>query len=56
MKTIQNTQMIRKRAWIDSTRRVVSFEQIRNASCYVAEERDFWNHIMELVSAGYALQ
>lgn len=47
---------IRKRAWIDTANRIVSFQQIGQAACYTADEPEFWPHIMELVSVGYRLQ
>lgn len=51
-----HTMNANKRAWIDSGNRIVSFQQIGNAPCYVASELEFWPHIMELVSLGYRLQ
>lgn len=56
MKTQKDTLTIWKKAWIDSANRIVSFQQIREASCYTADESDFWPHIMELVNVGYRLQ
>lgn len=56
MKTKIDTLTIRKRAWIDSANRIVSFQQIGEAACYTADESDFWPHIMELVNIGYRLQ
>ena len=47
---------IRKSSWIDVANRIVSFQQIGEASCYTADEPEFWPHIMELVSVGYRLQ
>lgn len=51
-----HTSVIRKSAWIDAANRIVSFQQIGEASCYTADEPEFWPHIMELVSVGYRLQ
>lgn len=51
-----HTAAICKRAWIDAANRIVSFQKITPASCYTAEEPEFWPHIMELVSVGYRLQ
>lgn len=51
-----HTSVIRKSAWIDSDNRIVSFQQIGAASCYTADEPEFWPHIMALVSVGYRLQ
>lgn len=48
--------VVHKRAWIDAINRIVSFQQIGEASCYSAEESDFWPHIMSLVNVGYRLQ
>lgn len=51
-----HTAVMPKRAWIDAVNRIVSFQRIGQASCYVAEESDFWPHIMALVNVGYRLQ
>lgn len=51
-----HTSEIRKRAWIDSVNRIVSFRQICDAACFSAGETDFWSHIMKLVDVGYRLQ
>lgn len=51
-----HTAPVRKNAWIDAANRIVSFQQITDASCYTAEESDFWPHIMALVNVGYRLQ
>lgn len=52
----QFTSGIQKHAWIDSANRIVSFNKIREATCYTAIELEFWSHIMELVNIGYRLQ
>lgn len=51
-----HTPVIRKIAWIDVINRIVSFQKIGEASCYTADEPEFWPHIMELVNVGYRLQ
>lgn len=51
-----HTGVNRKMAWIDVMHRIVSFRQIGEASCYSAEEAEFWPHIMALVDVGYRLQ
>lgn len=50
------TATTQKYAWIDAKNRVVSFQQIGEASCYTAIELEFWPHIMALVDIGYRLQ
>lgn len=58
MKTAKEVHnaVVRKNAWIDAANRIVSFQQISDASCYCADETDFWPHIMALVKVGYRLQ
>lgn len=51
-----HTSTVSKRAWIDAANRIVSFQKIGDASCYIADEPDFWPHIMALVNVGYRLQ
>ena len=36
-----HTSTVSKRAWIDAANRIVSFQQIGDASCYIADEPDF---------------
>lgn len=51
-----HTASIWKKAWIDTEKRIVSFQQIGQADCYTADEINFWPHIMALVNVGYRLQ
>lgn len=51
-----STTELLKKAWIDAANRIVSFRQIVGASCYTANEPEFWPHIMSLVNVGYRLQ
>lgn len=52
----RKASVIRKHAWIDAANRIVSFQKMGDAPCYIADESDFWPHIMALVNVGYRLQ
>ena len=43
-------------AWLDETKRIVSFHKIPDSRYYSAEEHDFWQMIIDLILAGYRVQ
>lgn len=45
-----------KKAWIDESRQIVSFEFLPDTQVYVALEQEFWDRIVALCSLGYRLQ
>lgn len=43
-------------AWLDEENCIVSFHEIPDSRYYSAEERDFWQMIVNLILSGYRVQ
>ena len=43
-------------AWLDEENCIVSFHEIPDSRYYSAEERDFWQMIVNLSLSGYRVQ
>lgn len=42
-----------KSAWIDTSKKIVSFHQFENGIAVVQPVNCFWQYIMELIESGY---
>lgn len=45
-----------KKAWINKEITLVSFREVAGSELFMAEEDEFWTHILKLMQQGYMIQ